>query len=310
MWPAFAMLLTWMAHAEPPQEPPEQSTDSVSVSGALSKVSIDAVISGRIHSIQRCYQASLDKQPELSGRLTVKFRIEASGSVGYTSIKHNSIEDEETEACVLDLFRSMTFPRPDPVGFVLVTYPFIFTPDGAKRPTYVEGCVDKHRPERALFLKLSLRGGQAQPHIADLDPDVDEALLSCILRGAEEEARAATRQVSSTQVIEVPRWEPSVRVSVNSPLGSEASVEIHVVRHALEGPLAEPLARCVPDVDHMWPTAVSFRLTRSGVTDRVVVEPGSDPHTADCVANVVDGMVLDRRDVPFGGPMDVVVHWD
>src|SRR6185503_6342370 len=49
--------------------------------GALDKSLIDAVIKRNMNQIRYCYQRELTKQPELAGKITVKFVIAKDGSV-------------------------------------------------------------------------------------------------------------------------------------------------------------------------------------------------------------------------------------
>lgn len=96
--------------------------------GTLSRSEIDDVIQRNMQSIRYCYQRRLQANPELGGKLVVKFTIAADGSVSSSGIKSSSLGDPAVDRCVTGRFDRMRFPNPRGRGVVLVTYPFLFSP--------------------------------------------------------------------------------------------------------------------------------------------------------------------------------------
>lgn len=96
--------------------------------GSLQKSEIEAVIQKSLTSIRYCYQRRLQAQPELGGKIIVKFVVAADGSVSSSSVKKSSMGDAEVESCILGRFRRMTFPAPRGGGMAIVSYPFLFSP--------------------------------------------------------------------------------------------------------------------------------------------------------------------------------------
>ena len=74
-----------------------------------------------------CYEAGLRSNPNLEGRVTVKFVIGRDGGVQVASDGGSAIPDAGVKQCVVSGFSSLSFPPPDN-GVVTVVYPLMFTP--------------------------------------------------------------------------------------------------------------------------------------------------------------------------------------
>ena len=96
--------------------------------GALDKSLIDAVIKRHMNQIRYCYQRQLTKNPNLGGKITVKFVIAKDGTVSKASIKSSTMGDKSVEGCITSRFMRFKFPEPKGGGIVIVSYPFIFAP--------------------------------------------------------------------------------------------------------------------------------------------------------------------------------------
>jgi len=96
--------------------------------GALDKSLIDAVIKRHMNQIRYCYQRELTKNPNLGGKITVKFVIAKDGSVSKASIKSSTMNNSAVEGCITGRFMRFQFPEPRGGGIVIVSYPFIFSP--------------------------------------------------------------------------------------------------------------------------------------------------------------------------------------
>jgi len=96
--------------------------------GALDKSLIDRVIKRHMNQIRHCYQRELPKDPNLGGKITVKFVIAKDGSVSKASTKKSTMGNSAVERCINKRFHRFRFPEPKGGGIVIVSYPFIFAP--------------------------------------------------------------------------------------------------------------------------------------------------------------------------------------
>lgn len=102
-----------------------KTSSSYTILGGLSRSLIDTVIKRNIAQIRYCYQRQLAKEPNLGGKITVKFVISRDGSVARTSIDKTTMNSPKVESCIENRFMKFTFPKPEG-GIVIVKYPFVF----------------------------------------------------------------------------------------------------------------------------------------------------------------------------------------
>jgi hypothetical protein len=74
-----------------------------------------------------CYELGLRGNPNLSGRVTVKFAIDRSGAVAMASDGGSDLADAEVRSCVIRAFANLSFPAPEN-GTLFVSYPIVFSP--------------------------------------------------------------------------------------------------------------------------------------------------------------------------------------
>ncbi len=96
--------------------------------GGLDKSLIDQVIKRNLSQIRYCYQRELTKNPNLGGKVSVKFVIANDGSVSSATTKSSTLASPAAESCINARFLHMTFPQPKGGGIVIVSYPFLFAP--------------------------------------------------------------------------------------------------------------------------------------------------------------------------------------
>lgn len=96
------------------------------VRGSLSREVIRREIGRHRNEIRFCYEQGLRSQPGLEGRVTTRFIISTSGAVSAATA--TGLRHRETESCVAQAVRRMSFPVPEGSGIVSVTYPFVFRP--------------------------------------------------------------------------------------------------------------------------------------------------------------------------------------
>lgn len=96
------------------------------VDGGLDKEAIARVIRAQLGQIRYCYERQLSANPDLYGKIMVKFTIGAAGSVVAQAIGNTSLNNAMVEGCILRRIAGWQFPTPKGGTSVLVTYPFLF----------------------------------------------------------------------------------------------------------------------------------------------------------------------------------------
>lgn len=85
---------------------------------------IAAVIRRRIGAVKGCYDLALKRNPDIKGKVVVKFTIGETGAVVDISIEDNTTGDNGVASCISGRVRNFRFPKPKS-GKVTVAYPFI-----------------------------------------------------------------------------------------------------------------------------------------------------------------------------------------
>ncbi len=93
--------------------------------GHLAPEVISRVIASHYGEVRYCYEKQLKMNPELEGKLTVRFTIGLDGHISAAKIEDSSLNNMEVESCVLYKIKNWRFPRPRG-GTVTVIFPFIF----------------------------------------------------------------------------------------------------------------------------------------------------------------------------------------
>lgn len=96
------------------------------VSTGLDRELIAALIRKNIGHILYCYERSLSANPNLFGKVSVRFIIGSSGKVETQKIGESTLRDGRVEHCILDKVSQWKFPEPKGGVQVVVTYPFLF----------------------------------------------------------------------------------------------------------------------------------------------------------------------------------------
>jgi hypothetical protein len=104
---------------------------STVVSGRIPPEVIQRAVRQNFGRFRVCYERGLMRNPELKGRVTVRFVIDSAGNVVDTGNAGSDLPDAEVITCVVSSFRAVHFPAPD-FGFISVVYPILFTSDGTR----------------------------------------------------------------------------------------------------------------------------------------------------------------------------------
>jgi hypothetical protein len=106
---------------------PSAGTGDAIVMGSLDKSLIDKVVKSKMSTIKYCYSRELTKNPNLAGKVTIKFTIAGDGKVSAASVATSDLGSSAAESCIVKAFYTMQFPEPKGGGIVVVKYPFIFS---------------------------------------------------------------------------------------------------------------------------------------------------------------------------------------
>ncbi len=77
--------------------------------------------------IARCYKQAVQRDPDLEGKVTLRFTIGPSGGVVGARVLRSTLGHAKAESCMVARARTWRFPRPLGGAAVRVRYPFLFS---------------------------------------------------------------------------------------------------------------------------------------------------------------------------------------
>lgn len=106
---------------------PKFRPGTTSVSGRLPPEVIQRIVRQNFGRFRMCYEKGLAQNPNLTGRVAVRFVINGDGAVSNAANGNSDLPDSSTVSCVVSSFYSLSFPAPEN-GVVTVVYPIFFEP--------------------------------------------------------------------------------------------------------------------------------------------------------------------------------------
>ena len=97
------------------------------VNGRLPPEVIQRIVRQNFGRFRLCYENGMRTNPNLSGRVAVRFVIDRSGAVSSASDGGSDLPDRGVVSCVVRGFGNLSFPQPEG-GIVTVVYPIHFSP--------------------------------------------------------------------------------------------------------------------------------------------------------------------------------------
>ena len=94
------------------------------IQGGLDREQIAAVINRNMGQIVYCYEKGLQTQPDLSGRVNIKWVIGSNGRVQGAKVASTSLKSARVESCLVQKLSGWKFPKPHGNVSVSVLYPF------------------------------------------------------------------------------------------------------------------------------------------------------------------------------------------
>ncbi|MDI1444907.1 AgmX/PglI C-terminal domain-containing protein [Polyangium sp. 6x1] len=223
LWPSsLALLLVGCAGATPPADTPphpeakappaeakaEAPNPKADVIGALDApegklepAEIQKVIRGNFKALRACYEEGLQKNPNLEGRIGIRFVIGKDGKPGSISEDTQStLPDPDVVKCVLAAVETLTFPAPEG-GVVKVVYPIMFAPGGGDA---MSNC-KKTAEEKDGIRTVSLVCDKQTLKVTDMPVRaVDEKFADAILTGFEQQSPKMRRTRGKPTIADKP----------------------------------------------------------------------------------------------------------
>ena len=95
--------------------------------GGLSKEEIARVLRRANRRLRFCYERTLQRDPNAQGKVSVQFKIAASGRVATSKLVQDTFRQKAVGQCVSGVIKTLKFPKPKGGGVVFVTHPWIFS---------------------------------------------------------------------------------------------------------------------------------------------------------------------------------------
>jgi pSer/pThr/pTyr-binding forkhead associated (FHA) protein len=106
---------------------PKVRMGATTVSGRLPPEVIQRIVRQNYGRFRMCYEQGLARNPNLEGRVQVRFVIGRDGSVSNVGNGGSDIPDSAVVQCVIRNYYGLSFPQPEG-GIVTVVYPIMFSP--------------------------------------------------------------------------------------------------------------------------------------------------------------------------------------
>jgi hypothetical protein len=106
---------------------PKVRMGATTVSGRLPPEVIQRIVRQNYGRFRMCFEQGLARNPNLEGRVQVRFVIGRDGSVSNVANGGSDLPDSGVVSCVISAYYGLSFPQPEG-GIVTVVYPIMFAP--------------------------------------------------------------------------------------------------------------------------------------------------------------------------------------
>ncbi len=117
---------------------PSVTLVALRVQGKLSKKVVRRILRRHLGEMKYCHARALKRDPDLHGRIAVKFTIASTGQVIIAKIESTSLNRRDVHSCVTRGIKRWLFPPPKENGIVIVSSTFEFAKisrGGGPRPS-------------------------------------------------------------------------------------------------------------------------------------------------------------------------------
>lgn len=108
---------------------PKMTSGAIESRGSLDKELIRRVVRRNESQVRFCYEQALHSNPDLRGRVEIRFLIAPTGAVQSAVVAKTEVGNQVGN-CIAQAVRRWTFPAPEGGGIVSVTYPWTFSSGG------------------------------------------------------------------------------------------------------------------------------------------------------------------------------------
>jgi tetratricopeptide (TPR) repeat protein len=158
-------------------KPPAVRMGATTVNGRLPPEVVQRIVRQNFGRFRLCYENGLNNNPNLMGRVSVRFVIGRDGSVGNVGNAGSDLPDAGVVGCIVRAFHGLSFPQPEG-GVVNVVYPIHFAPgDGGPAAPPAAGAapaVPKKDEEKAKAIAAA-----AKQSVIVRVGDVPRAAVKC-----------------------------------------------------------------------------------------------------------------------------------
>ncbi len=107
---------------------PRVRQGKLEVQGPLDRDIVRRIVRAHLNEVRHCYNVGLQRDPELSGEVSVRFDITATGRVKAAESEAGGLSSQRVKTCVSKAVARWKFPKPRGGGNVEVVAPFQFDP--------------------------------------------------------------------------------------------------------------------------------------------------------------------------------------
>jgi hypothetical protein len=111
-------------------EPPEETE---AAGDSLTRDEIRLVVRAKLPQIRACFETGLTHDPQLRGRVLIRFVIGPDGKPSDTELVEDQLGQARVAECLLERIPSWQFPRPPDGRPIVILYPFSFSSEQALR---------------------------------------------------------------------------------------------------------------------------------------------------------------------------------
>jgi hypothetical protein len=96
------------------------------VNGGLDMETVRRIIRRSRNRFKYCYEQELQRNPDLAGKVKVKFVISGQGKVLVAQVIENTMNNGKVASCIRRQTERLAFPAARGGGTTTVRYPFMF----------------------------------------------------------------------------------------------------------------------------------------------------------------------------------------
>lgn len=114
------------APAQPPKAPALAGVVDAPLAGNITQNDVMAQVTKNMELFNRCYALGAGTSKSWRAKVTVKATVGPSGAVGSAEIVQSTAKNPKVDACVVEAFKKLSFPRPPGAGATTFTFPLSY----------------------------------------------------------------------------------------------------------------------------------------------------------------------------------------